>query len=178
MITIISGTNRKESNSLKVANVYASVLSQKGVESQVLNLQDLPDNFLFSDLYGKRSQKVMEMIEKYIEPVNQFIFILPEYHGGFSGVAKLFLDAIEPAYFYHKKAALVGVSSGRAGNLRGMDSFGNVLNYMQVEVLSNKVKLSSIEKIITADSKIADEESLSKIQKQIDKILSNHRVLA
>jgi chromate reductase len=177
MITIISGTNRKESNSLKVANVYASILSQKGVENQVLDLQHLPDNFLVSDLYGNRSQKVMEMIEVFIEPASQFIFILPEYHGGFSGVAKLFLDAIEPAYFYHKKAALVGVSSGRAGNLRGMDSFGNVLNYMQVEVLSNKVKLSSIEQLLTVENSITDKESLNKIHLQIDKILSNHSVL-
>lgn len=177
MITIISGTNRKKSNSLKVANLYASLLAQKGVPNQVLDLQYLPDNFLVSDLYGKRSETVTKMIAQYIEPVTQFIFVLPEYQGGFSGVAKLFLDAVEPSYFYHKKAALVGVSSGKAGNLRGMDAFGNVLNYLEVEVLSNKVKLSSIEKTLNPDNSITDEEVLARINKQIDKILLTNPIV-
>jgi NAD(P)H-dependent FMN reductase len=178
MITIISGTNREGSNSLKVAKFYASLLSEQGVENQILDLKDLPNDFLSSDLYGNRSQVVMEMIEEYIEPVSQFVFILPEYHGGFPGVAKLFLDAIEPAYFYNKKAAMVGLSSGRAGNLRGLDSFGNVLNYMQVEVLSDKVKLSGIEGLLNGDGKIVNEETILRLNKQIGKIVKTLRVIA
>lgn len=178
MITIISGTNREGSNSLKVAKFYSNLLSNRGVENQILDLSKLPNDFLASDLYGNRSQVVMEMIEEYIEPVTQFVFILPEYHGSFPGVAKLFLDAIEPAYFYNTKAALVGISSGRAGNLRGLDAFGNVLNYMQVEVLSDKVKISSIENALGADDAINNDEAVSRLNKQIDKITVNNKILA
>lgn len=177
MITIVSSTNREGSNSLKLAKVYASLLAAKGIESNVLDLRKLPANFLESDLFGKRSPEVKDIIEKYIAPVSQFVFILPEYHGGFPGIAKVFLDAVESAYFFNKKAALVGVSSGRAGNLRGMDAFGNVLNYLQVEVLSDKVKISAIEKIMNSDDTITDEETLYRLNKQIDKLLMHHKAI-
>ncbi len=172
MITIIVGTNRKESNSLKVALNYKEMLSAKGVESQIYNLMDLPVDFLLSDMYGTRSSNIEEVIKKYIDSVNCFVFILPEYHGGFPGVAKLFLDGVDSHYFQHKQAALIGVSSGRQGNSRGLDAFGNVLNYLQVEVLSKKVKLSGIESLLNEEGEFINEECLNTLNSQIDKMLT------
>ena len=60
--------------------------------------------------------------------------------------------------FNHKKAALVGVSSGHAGALRPLDQFTSVLHYLQVEVYSGKPKLSSIEALLD-DDKLNDEEA-------------------
>ncbi len=65
MITIISGTNRPASNTLKVAKYYQKRLSEKGLETELLNLQDLPANLIDTDLYGKRSvafEKIQELI--------------------------------------------------------------------------------------------------------------------
>ena len=50
MITIISCTNRKASKSLSVAQYYKELLDSKGVESQIVDLNLLPEDFAFSAL--------------------------------------------------------------------------------------------------------------------------------
>jgi len=168
MITIITGTNRENSNSKKVANTYFDILKNKGLESQVFNLEDLHSNFISEDLYGKRTNQGTEIIKKYIETVNQFIFVIPEYNGSFPGVLKLFIDGIEPAFFNNKSAILVGVSSGRAGNIVGLNHFTTVLNHVKMEVLSNKILLSQIESLLGENGFIENEISLKLINEQID----------
>lgn len=177
MITIISGTNRINNNSIKVARKYAERLTIKGIENQIFDLTALPASFLTSDMYGNRSMEMMDLIERYIDSTNHFVFILPEYNGSFSGVVKLLLDGIEPSYFHNKFASLVGLSSGRAGNIRGMDAFGNVLNYLQMEVLSKKVKLSGIENLLDdVKDNLVDEQSIKMIDSQIERMLNTQKV--
>ena len=53
MITIISGTNRKNSNSLKVAKYYQKQLLESGVASQILPLTDLPINIISPEFYDQ-----------------------------------------------------------------------------------------------------------------------------
>ena len=55
MISIISGTNRPNSNTLKVAEYYLRTLQSKGQEARIFDLQDLPASIIQTDLYGKRS---------------------------------------------------------------------------------------------------------------------------
>src|SRR5690606_23190404 len=109
MNLIISGTNRKHSNSLKVAKFYQKELLKKGEEFEILSLEDLPTDIIVTDLYGRRSEAFSEIQEK-ISRSKKFIFVIPEYNGSYPGVLKVFIDACAyPASFYHKKAALVGI---------------------------------------------------------------------
>ena len=55
MVTIISGTNRPGSNTLKVAKYYQKVLSEKGLQANIFSLEQLPETLISSDLYGKGS---------------------------------------------------------------------------------------------------------------------------
>ena len=41
MITIISGTNRKHSNTFKIAKEYQQILREKGIEAGILSLEDV-----------------------------------------------------------------------------------------------------------------------------------------
>ncbi len=68
--------------------------------------------------------------------------------------------------FKGKKAALAGVASGRAGNLRGMDDLSGVLNHVGTEVMANKLPISSIGNIMK-DDKIIDEGTLLAIEWQV-----------
>ena len=56
MLTIVSGTNRPNSSTLKLSGYYQKKLVEKGVEAEILSLENLPDNLLKTDLYGKRSE--------------------------------------------------------------------------------------------------------------------------
>lgn len=170
MITVISGTNRKGSNSLLVAKKYCELLLARGIECKLLDLKELPSDFIHSDMFGYRTPKTLSVIEDYIEPAHHFVFVLPEYHSSYPGIVKLLLDGIESYYFKDKNAALVGVSSGRQGNARGLDAMGNVLNYLQMEVLSKKVKISGIEKLINQDT-LSDQNTISSLEKQIERMM-------
>ena len=76
MVTIISGTNRPSSNTLKVARYYQRTLKFKGLDTQLFNLEDLPATLIASDLYGKRSAE-FEAVQEMISQTSKFLFIIP-----------------------------------------------------------------------------------------------------
>ena len=51
MITIVCGTNRKNSITRKVVSFYEEILQSRGQETSVINLEDLPDDFISTALY-------------------------------------------------------------------------------------------------------------------------------
>jgi chromate reductase, NAD(P)H dehydrogenase (quinone) len=147
-IIIISSTNRSGSNTFKVSRIYKDILSSMNVESEILDLCELPENVAFAELHGKRTEAYAKLIEKWVTPNSRFIFVVPEYNGSFPGILKLFLDSVHPKEWMEKDACLVGVSNGRAGNLRGMEHLTGILNYLKMNVYYNKLPISSIDKLI------------------------------
>jgi NAD(P)H-dependent FMN reductase len=173
MITIISGTNRKGSNSFKVAKSYQKLLKNKGLESQVLDLSELPIDFI-QNMYGTHSDEVAVLIKTYVTDVSNFAFVIPEYNGTYTGMVKLFLDGVLPSNFNNKKAILVGVASGRAGNIIGLEQFTTVLNHLKVEVLSNKVLLSQIDDLLSENGMLFDKKTLEIVDVQLNKMIDLH----
>ena len=170
MTTVICGTNRENSNSSIISKVYEELIKKEEEQVAVLYLKDLPKSFAYDEINGDKSDEFKFVIENYIKVANRFIFVIPEYNGGFPGVLKSFIDSVPPEYFYYKKAALVGISSGHAGALRPLDQFTNILHYLKVEVFSNKPKLSSIESLLDHD-KINDADAFKKISEQVQTFL-------
>jgi chromate reductase, NAD(P)H dehydrogenase (quinone) len=91
---------------------------------------------------------ISKMQDEYIDQAQLLVIISPEYNGSFPGVLKLFIDAVSAkAYkttFGGKKAALIGVANGRAGNFRGMEHLTGILNYLNITVMPNKLPVSSV----------------------------------
>ena len=170
MITLINATNRPENLTGKVVETYVSILNNLGIENQVFEISELQDDFIFSASFGKESAHMDEIVTQKIIPASKFIFIAPEYHGSYPGVLKAFLDAVESKHFRGKRAALVGVATGRAGNLRGMDHLTDVLHHMGVEVLSYKVPISKLATLFDENGKISDVETLEVLTKQAEKL--------
>jgi len=165
---LVSSTNRKGSNTLRLTQVYHSILEKKGVHSEILSLMDLPENILNSDLYGKRSTAFQSFQDK-INLANKFIFLLPEYNGSFPGVLKLFIDCLDyPGSFHGKKAALVGLSSGTYGNIRGVDHFTGICHYIGLEILPLKIHIPHIKKELSPDGSLMEGPSLDFIHQQIN----------
>lgn len=172
MVTIISGTNRPSSNTLKVAKYYQKTLKLKGMETHLFNLEDLPGTLISSDLYGKRSPE-FEAIQEMIIETTKFLFIIPEYNGSFPGVLKTFIDACNfPDSFYDKKAALVGVSSGKYGNIRGIDHFGGVCSYLHLNVLPLRLHIAMIKAELDEEGNFFKEDTLKFTNQQMDKFIA------
>src|ERR1700761_7623235 len=166
MITVISSTNRAGSSTLKVAQYYHRKLIEKGAEAELFSLAQLPPNIIETDLYGKRS-KEFEPIQDIITRTDKFLFIIPEYNGSFPGVLKVFIDACSfPESFYEKKAALTGLSSGKYGNIRGVDHFTGVCHYMHLQVMPLKIHIGSINKEFDADNNLFQKDTLKYTEEQ------------
>jgi chromate reductase len=171
MVTIIASTNRQQSSTLKLAQYYQKQLAAKGLETNLLSLTQLPPNLIETDLYGKRSEAFAE-IQSMITATDKFLFIVPEYNGSYPGVLKVFVDACSfPESFYDKKAALVGLSSGRYGNIRGIDHFTGVCHYMNLHVMPLKLHIASIRAEMDADGNLTQEDTLRYTNEQMDKFI-------
>jgi chromate reductase len=172
MITIISSTNRPESHTFKLAQYYQQKLREKGTEAGILSLTDLPCNLLQSDLYGKRSAD-FQPIQDIITQTDKFLFIIPEYNGSYPGVLKVLIDACSfPESFYDKKAALVGLSSGKYGNIRGVDHFTGVCHYIHLNVMSLKIHIASIHKELDENGQLFKADTIKFTNEQIDKFIA------
>ena len=172
MITIISGTNRPQSNTLKVAIYYQKTLMEKGLDTALFSLEDLPGSLIASDLYGKRSNE-FESIQQMVSQTTKFLFIIPEYNGSFPGVLKTFIDACDfPDSFYDKKAALVGVSSGKYGNIRGVDHFGGVCSYLHLNVLPLRIHIALVKSELNENGDLHKEDTLKFTHQQMDKFIA------
>jgi len=171
MVTIISGTNRPNSNTLKVAKYYQHSLAKKGLDTHLLSLTELPDDLIISDLYGKRSPE-FEKIQELMTRSTKFLFIIPEYNGSFPGVLKTFIDACTfPDSFYEKKACLVGISSGKYGNIRGIDHFGGVCSYLHLHVMPLRLHIPSIRTELDENNALYKEDTLKFTADQMNKFI-------
>jgi len=171
MITIISGTNRPGSSTLKLAQYYQRRLGEKGLEAGLVSLTQLPANIIESDLYGKRSAG-FQPLQDIITQTEKFLFIIPEYNGSFPGVLKVFMDACSlPESFYDKKAALTGLSSGKYGNIRGIDHFTGVCHYMNLHVMPLKIHIASINKEFDENYNLFKKDTVQFTDEQMDKFI-------
>jgi len=170
-IVIISCTNRPGSNTLKVCNIYQSILKSLNIEAEIFDMRELPENIAFGEIHGKRTKEYSTLIEKYVTKNNAFIFVIPEYNGSFPGLLKLFIDTVHPREWAEKSACLVGVSDGRAGNLRGMEHFMGILNYVKVNVYHNKLPISRIVQLLDEKDNFNHPEQLLVCRLQLEGFL-------
>ena len=172
MITIVVGTNRKDSVSFKVALHYAEVLKAKNITNSILNLRELPEDYIISALYeniGKNEQfnKIRDRMNK----SEKFVFVVPEYNGSFPGILKAFIDGLDRAKaLAEKKCALVGLSAGDQGAGLALSHFTDILNYCGTNVLAYRLRLPKIGDSMT-DSKITNQLYVSKIHNQAQKLI-------
>lgn len=178
MITIISGTDRKDGLTHILANHYFQTIQTRTTEKVLLySLEDLPADVFGSSMYQKETltPAFQDIEDTYLIPADKLIFVIPEYNGSFPGILKLFIDACsirsKMSVFKNKKAALVGVASGRAGNIRGLEHFTSVMMFMNVTVLPNLLPISAFNKMVDENNEIVDESTLKNIEKQIDEFL-------
>lgn len=171
MITIISGTNRPQSNSERLAEYYANRLREKGAASRILRLTDLPDNFIKADMFGKRSP-AFTPIQQIVTETEKFIFIIPEYNGSFPGILKTFVDACKyPDSFFNKKAALVGHSTGKYGNIRGVEHFTGVCHYIRLHVLPLRIHIPNIVQEFDGEGRLFKADTVRFTDEQLDELI-------
>jgi len=162
--TIISGTNRKGSNTRMVAEQYRLLLQSKGITPEFISLEDI---------HVEHRSTAWEKLEREVLiPTDKFIFVSPEYNGSIPGVLKSLIDISDiKKVWWGKKALLTGVSTGRAGNLRGMEHLTGILHYIKVVVHPNKLPISVVDKLLNGSGVITDTSTVEAINWQLDEFI-------
>jgi chromate reductase len=147
MIKIIVGTNRQNSVSKQIAEIVQKILLEKGAKSEILELTDLPSDFIETALYENNGKnEAYNAFHERVASGKKFIFIVPEYNGSFPGILKTFIDGMTyPNAFRNKKAAMIGISSGVGGGGIALSHLTDIFHYLGMHVLALKPKLAKIE---------------------------------
>ena len=171
LTTVVVGTHRPNSNALRVARYYLAQLHARGVEAALLELEQLPHDFLFSDYFGRRSA-AFAPFEQQMWASAQYVFVVPEYNGSFPGVLKAFIDAMKPNEVFHgKRAALIGEATGRFGNVRGLDHLVGVLNYVRVDVMAFRAHLMRIDQMLDAQGQVTDPAAAKELEQHLQQFM-------
>jgi NAD(P)H-dependent FMN reductase len=153
-----------DSNTRRIAHQYQDTLTEKNILSEIITLEGMDLSARTPEFELMENQKLL--------PAGKIIFIVPEYNGSIPGVLKTMLDLSEYKKTWQwKKALLVGISTGRAGNVRGLEHLTSILNYMKVVVHPNKLPISSVHKLLNGKHTIEDSETVIAINIQIDEFI-------
>lgn len=159
--TVISATNRLNSNTLKVAKQYLQLLKERDLNVQLMTLEGWK--------WLTRDPEFTKIEQEILAPTTKFVFVVPEYNGSIPGVLKVMFDISNyKDTWYGKKAMMTGIATGRAGNLNGMEHLTSILHYLNIVVHPNKLPISSVDKLLNAQGLIEDAGTLRAMKLQLD----------
>jgi NAD(P)H-dependent FMN reductase len=119
-ITIVSGSHRKVSQSIKIAKAIKSALKpfKECDEANIFDLANNPLPLWNEDLrkVGNPSNSLLESVSKKLAYSDAFIIISPEWHGMVPAGLKNFFLMWGKGELAHKPALIVTVSSGDGGS--------------------------------------------------------------
>ena len=154
MIEIISGTDRPNSNTLKVAQLLLEDYRALKAEVQILNLAQLDFKDAIGGTYGKTRGTFATAVER-VNRADALVLVVPEYNGSFPGSLKLFIDYWSyPHSFENRPMAFVGVGL-RWGGLRPVEHLQQVMGYRNAYVFPHRVFLSNVKDTLK-EGKISD----------------------
>ncbi len=165
--TIISGTNRLNSMSRQLSEAYAKLMDEQNYPNQIKYLENIPEEAVLDAIYRKADNKMRTFAHSIFHESDRLVIVVPEYNASMPGILKLVIDSCDPSIFKGKKIALIGISSGRAGNIRGLDHLMTVFNYLQSEVYSNKLPISQIYNLWDTDKNLVDTNTIQALNNHI-----------
>lgn len=81
----------------------------------------------------------------------------PEYHGGFSAMAKLVIENLGfPSALAGKPVALMGVAAGRIGAIKSLEQLRGVCSHVGALVLPGSVSIASVQNVFDQDGLCTD----------------------
>jgi NAD(P)H-dependent FMN reductase len=166
MIEIISGTNRANSNTLRIAQVLLEAYRELGVSAGLINLQTLPADLLHPGAYAAKPEAFGPIQERVLTAQGLHL-VTPEYNGSFPGVLKLFIDMLKfPESFEGKPVAYVGLASGQWGALRAVEQLQMIFGYRNAHSYPRRVFIAGVHDKFTAEGAFNDPELLRRLEEQ------------
>ena len=165
---IISGTNRPNSNALRLARIVEAHYRNLQVPVEVYSLAELPREVFYGSVYAAKPPAFMAVQQRVLDASGLHV-ITPEYNGSFPGVLKYFIDLLKfPESFDRKPVAFVGEAAGTWGGLRSVEQLQLVFGYRNAHVYPDRVFIPGVNKLINADGQLTDAAMADRLRKQVE----------
>jgi NAD(P)H-dependent FMN reductase len=166
MIAIISGTNRPESNTRKVAARVEAVYQELGVKTGLLDLAEMPPEIFSPASYAAKPADFAKFTEA-ILAADGLVVVVPEYNGGFPGVLKYFIDMLPfPESFERRPVCFIGLSAGVWGALRAVEQLQGVFGYRNALIFPERVFMPGIRGLLNEAGQFTSQELEKRLEKQ------------
>ncbi|NGP75587.1 NAD(P)H-dependent oxidoreductase [Balneolaceae bacterium YR4-1] len=166
-LKIISGTDRPNSNSLRIARYLQGEYRKHGVDADIVNLQDFPTSAVEGGRYADKPEEVEAFIQPVLES-DAIVIVCPEYNGGYPGILKLFIDYLPfPESLNKKPISFIGHANGAFGGLRAVEQLQHVVGYRNAHVFPERVFIPRIGKNFDDKEGITDPFQQDLLQEQI-----------
>lgn len=162
---IISGTNRRGSRSLQVAQLIQRYYKELGEDVEIMDLVDFQCSPLDEAPYPA---ELPENLAKWVNKVNLsegLIVVCPEYNGSYPGILKYFIDHWKyPESFEYRPVCLVGLG-GRFGGLRPVEHLQQVFNYRNSYIFPERVFVTNVWQVLV-EGELKDELLVKLLRQQ------------
>jgi len=166
MITIISGTNRPDSNTLKIARQIRAIYENLTVKAQLLNLSDLPLEIFSPSAYAEKPASLSKFTEA-ILAADGLVVVTPEYNGGVPGVLKYFIDMLPfPQSFERRPVCFIGLAAGIWGGLRPVEQLQAIFGYRNAYIFPERVFMPGINKLLDESGEFASPDMDKRLTNQ------------
>jgi chromate reductase, NAD(P)H dehydrogenase (quinone) len=144
MILILSGTNRPNSNALKVSKILLAHYAAAGVKAEIYSLAEMPAEIFDPSSYARKPERWLAVQQRVLDAHGLHV-VTPEYNGGFPGVLKYFIDMLKfPESFDAKPVAFTGEAAGIWGGIRPVEQLQHVFGYRNAHVYPDRVFIPGI----------------------------------
>lgn len=153
-ITLVCGSHRKNSQSLKVTKFLASILDKNGIETNLIDLGNKPLPVWDPGMWEKDSEikKFWVGYSKGIAESDAYIFITPEYAGMASPALKNFFLYLTGGDISHKPGLIITVSSGMGGSYPNAELRMSSYKNTRIVYIPDHVIVRHVESILNAET--------------------------
>jgi chromate reductase, NAD(P)H dehydrogenase (quinone) len=165
-IMIISGTNRANSNALRIARIIHGHYQTAKIATELFSLEELPREVFDPSSYAKKPPAMVAIQQRVLEAQGLHV-ITPEYNGSFPGVLKYFIDMLKfPDSFDRKPVAFVGEANGVWGGLRSVEQLQMIFGYRNAHSYPDRVFIPGVNNKFDADGNFTDTAINERLKKQ------------
>lgn len=166
MITLLSGTNRPNSNTRKITGVVQGIYEKNGTPVRTLDLAGLPPEIFSPESYATKPAS-FEPFSRMVLESDGLVVITPEYNGGMPGVLKYFIDMLPfPESFEGRPVCFIGLSAGMWGAIRPVEHLQQIFGYRNAFIYPERVFIPGINNQLTPEGTIKNAEVFERLRSQ------------
>lgn len=178
MITVVSGTNRPGSNTLKIARLAVAGVEGLGEDVRLVDLAQLPPELFNGASYAEKPA-AFEPFQRAMIDTDGILTVIPEYNGACPGVMKYFVDMLRfPESLYETPAGFIGISAGPWGAVRAVEQLEMVFQYRHAHLFGRRVFIPNVGAALDDNGRLADEELAQRLGQSLEKFVDFCRRLA